>query len=218
MALDTPVAARPSSLAQRVPVFAVAVSFVGLGIGLMVEARLGVSPNDVTNTGLAERTGLTVGAAAWIVAGVVTALAWVLGRRATIATLLTSIGVGAGIDIALAVLPTPDSVVARAAVMTLGLVVLWIAITGIVASNIGIGPIELMMLALTDRGMKLHVARWTIEIALLVVGILLGGSVGVGTAAFAVGTGPVLAVTIPWATRVLRTTVQRPIEVAACGP
>jgi uncharacterized membrane protein YczE len=75
-----------------------------------------------------------------------------------------------------------------------------------------------MMLALTDRGMKLHVARWTIEIALLVVGILLGGSVGIGTAAFAVGTGPVLAVTIPWATRVLRTTVQRPIEVAACGP
>ena len=43
-------------------------------------------------------------------------------------------------------------------------------------------------------------------------------AVGLGTAAFALCTGPVLAVTIPWATRVLRTTVQRPTEVAACGP
>jgi uncharacterized membrane protein YczE len=156
--------------------------------------------------------------AAWIVAGVVTIAAWLLGRRATISTLLTSVGVGAGIDAAIAVLPTPEPVLTRAAFTALGLVVLWIAITGIVASNIGIGPIELMMLALTDRGMKLHVARWTIEVGLLVVGFALGGSVGIGTAAFAVGTGPVLAVTIPWATRVLRTTVERPVEIAACGP
>jgi uncharacterized membrane protein YczE len=99
-----------------------------------------------------------------------------------------------------------------------GLMVLWVAITGIVASDIGIGPVELVMLALTDRGMKLHVARWSIELVLLGVGFALGGSVGLGTAAFALGTGPVLAVTIPWSTRMLRTNVQRPTEVAACGP
>jgi uncharacterized membrane protein YczE len=75
-----------------------------------------------------------------------------------------------------------------------------------------------MMLALTDRGLKIHVARWGIEIALLVVGVVLGGSVGIGTAAFAAGTGPVLAVTIPRATRALGTEINRPTEVAAAGP
>ena len=119
---------------------------------------------------------------------------------------------------ALDLLPSPDTTLARSVLTLLGLVVIWVAITGIVASDVGIGPIELMMLALTDRGLKIHVARWGIEIALLVVGVALGGSVGIGTAAFAAGTGPVLAGTIPWATRALGTEISRPPEVAAAGP
>ena len=202
----------------RVAVFAVSVMLVGLGVGLMVEGDLGVSPNDVTNTGLAERTGMTVGAAAWTIAGITGAMAWILGRRATIATVLASLGVGAGIDVALDVLPSPDPLLARLGFMVLGLVVIWIAITGIVATDVGIGPIELLMLAVNDRGVKLHVARWVIEIGLLAAGFALGGAIGLGTAAFALGTGPVLAVTIPWATRVLGTDLKRPVEVAACGP
>jgi uncharacterized membrane protein YczE len=145
-------------------------------------------------------------------------MAWILGRRATIATVLASVGVGAGIDVALDVLPSPDATLARLGFMVLGLVVLWTAITGIVGTDLGIGPIELLMLAINDRGVKLHVARWAIEIGLLAVGVALGGAVGLGTAAFALCTGPVLAVTIPWATRVLGTDLTRPVEVAACGP
>jgi uncharacterized membrane protein YczE len=218
MAVDVAAPRRSVSTITRMGVFAVSVMLVGMGIGLMVEGDLGVSPNDVTNTGLAERTGITVGAAAWIVAGTTGAMAWILGRRATIATVLASVGVGAGIDVALDVLPSPDAIVARLGFMVLGLVVLWIAITGIVGTDLGIGPIELLMLAINDRGVKLHVARWAIEIGLLAVGVALGGAVGLGTAAFALCTGPVLAVTIPWATRVLGTDLTRPVEVAACGP
>jgi uncharacterized membrane protein YczE len=218
MAVDVAAPRRSVSTITRMGVFAVSVMLVGMGIALMVEGDLGVSPNDVTNTGLAERTGITVGAAAWIVAGTTGAMAWILGRRATIATVLASVGVGAGIDVALDVLPSPDAIVARLGFMVLGLVVLWIAITGIVGTDLGIGPIELLMLAINDRGVKLHVARWAIEIGLLAVGVALGGAVGLGTAAFALCTGPVLAVTIPWATRVLGTDLTRPVEVAACGP
>jgi uncharacterized membrane protein YczE len=211
--------ARPRSSAPiRVVAFAISVALVGLGVSLMVESDLGVSPNDVTNTGIAEKFGMTVGAAAWTLAGICTVIAWILGRRATWATLLASLGVGAGIDLGLELLPSPDQLLGRAAFLVVGLVVIWIAITGIVATDIGIGPIELLMLALTDRGMKLHVARWAIEAVLLAVGWLMGGSVGVGTAAFAFLTGPVLAVTIPRATRMLGTRVTQPVEVACAGP
>ena len=218
MALDVAAPPRAASTPMRVALFASAVALVGLGVALMIEADLGVSPNDVANTGLAETTGMTVGAAAWTLAGICGALAWLLGRRATIATALASVGVGAGIDVALTALPTADHIVSRIAFALLGLAVIWIAITGIVATNLGIGPIELLMLALTDRRLSIQVARWTIELVLLGAGFLLGGSVGIGTAAFALGTGPVLARTIPWATARLGTTVTRPTDVAAAGP
>jgi uncharacterized membrane protein YczE len=205
-------------LPVRGAIFAGSVALVGFGVALMVESDLGVSPNDVTNTGLAEQTGWSVGLCAWLLASFVTVLAWVLGRRATIATLLASLGVGVGINLALSILPTPDALPGRVAMCVAGLVVLWIAITGIVATDVGAGPIELLMLALTDRRMSIHVARWLIEAVLLVVGALLGGSVGVGTAAFAFGTGPVLAVTIPWSTRRLGVDLRQSPEIGAAGP
>jgi uncharacterized membrane protein YczE len=123
-----------------------------------------------------------------------------------------------GIDVALAVVPDGTSVPSRIVLLVGGLAVIWAAITGIVASAIGLGPIELLMLALTDRGIRLHVARWGIEIALVAIGAALGGSLGVGTVAFAVGTGPVLAWSLPTATRWMGTELARPPASAAAGP
>jgi len=181
-------------------VYAVAIWSVGTGVGLMVEAHLGTAPNDVLNTGLGSTLGIGVGTAAWLTGVVAMALAWALGRRPRVATVLGSVVVGLSINATIAVLPTPHGLPVRMLFLALGLVVVWGAITGVVSADVGAGPLELVMLGVMDRGVGIRVARWAEEGTLLVLGLLLGGSAGVGTALFALGTGPVLAVTLPWAT------------------
>jgi uncharacterized membrane protein YczE len=99
--------------------------------------------------------------------------------------------------------------------LCVGLLVVWAAITGVVATDVGAGPLELLMLAIIDRGVSISVARWGIELGLLTIGLLLGGAAGVGTAIFAFATGPVLAVSLPWAASKLGTHLTQPADIAA---
>ena len=62
-----------------------------------------------------------------------------------------------------------------------GFVAAFLAIAIGVASNLGTGPIELVMLGLHDKGMGMQTARWLIEGLMLLAGILLGGDFGVIT-------------------------------------
>jgi uncharacterized membrane protein YczE len=202
----------------RIAVYVLAISLVGLGVGLMVTAELGVAPNDVMNTGLGEVLGIGVGTAAWLTAVVAMALAWILGRRPRAATVIGGVIVGFAINGALAVLPTLDALAGRVGFLVLGLIAVWAGITGVVAADVGAGPLELVMLALMDRHVDIRIARWGIELTLLAIGLALGGAAGLGTAIFAFGTGPVLAFTLPRATAVLGTDLRNPAEVAAVGP
>jgi uncharacterized membrane protein YczE len=205
-------------VAARAALYLVAIGAVGAGVALMVEAHLGVAPNDVLNTGLATTIGIGVGTAAWLTGVVAMALAWVLGRRPRVPTILGSFLVGFAINGGVAVLPTPEVLALRGGFLLLGLVLIWAGITAVVAADVGAGPLELVMLGLMDRRVGIRIARWGIELTLLTLGLLLGGAAGLGTALFAFGTGPVLAVTLPWAAARLGTELQQPTEVACAGP
>lgn len=206
-----------AALSVRAAVYLIAISIIGLGVALMVSAELGVAPNDVLNTGLSDKIGFGVGTAAWLTGVVAMVLAWVLGRRPRLATVVGGMIVGLSINASVAALPSPDPFAWRIAFLALGLAVVWAGITGVVAADVGAGPLELVMLALMDRGVSIRVSRWAIELTLLVMGLALGGSAGFGTAVFALGTGPVLAVTLPPATRRLGTQLTQPTDVASAG-
>ena len=202
---------------MRVAVYTLAIWSVGLGVSLMVEGDLGVAPNDVLNTGLAETLDIGVGVAAWITGVVAMALSWLLGRRPLVATVIGSVVVGLSITWALALLPTPEHLAVRIGFVALGLVVVWVGITGVVSADVGAGPLELVMLGFMDRGISIRSARWGIELTLLLIGLVLGGAAGIGTAVFALGTGPVLAIALPRAVARLGTHLSQPTEVASAG-
>jgi uncharacterized membrane protein YczE len=126
--------------------------------------------------------------------------------------------VGFAINAAIEAIATPEAIGVRIVYLAVGLLVVWVSITGIVSADVGAGPLELLMLAFMDKGVSIAVARWGLEIGLLVIGLLLGGRAGLGTVLFAVLTGPVLAFTLPRATAVLGTELSQPTEVAAAGP
>ena len=79
-----------------------------------------------------------------------------------------------------------------------------------VATTLGTGPMELLMLGLHDKGLSMQVARWGIEVVIVTGGILLGGEIGAGTILFVLLTGPVLARTLPPMVRFMGTEVMTP--------
>lgn len=192
---------RPRPWQVRVLAFFTGTLLVGAGIGIMVTANLGVAPTDVLSTGIAELLGINVGLAAWAMGTLLTFVAWGAGRPPTLGTFLGSVLVGSGAAAMLGALPEVEALPMRVGFLAVGLAVIYAGIGAIVASAGGTGPLELLMLALSDRGIPLHRARWLLEGTLLVAGTALGGQLGLGTVLFAVLTGPVLAWLLPPATR-----------------
>ncbi len=202
-------------LPARVTTYLIATVLVGVGVALMVRAKLGVAPNDVLNTGLAETVGVGVGTASWITGAVAMALAWVLGRPPRVPTLAGSVVVGLSVNATMAVLPDVAPIAARVLLLGGGLVAVWTGIVGVVAADVGAGPLELIMLALVDRGAGIRPVRWGIELTLLAVGLALGGDASVGTVVFVLATGPVLAWALPPACHRLGTTLTAAADLAA---
>lgn len=186
-----------------------AVCAVGIGISLMVRAGLGVAPADVLATGGAEQLGIGVGTMGWINGFAFTALAVAFRRPPQWGTLLGTVLVGQAVNVALPLIPDSDLLVARVPMMLGGMALLYLAISVGVATTLGTGPMELLMLGLNDKGLSMQAARWGIEGVVVTGGILLGGQIGIGTVLFVLLTGPVLARTLPPVARYMGTEVTR---------
>jgi uncharacterized membrane protein YczE len=169
----------------------------GISDSMLLLAGLGVDPWDVLHQGLARRTGVPVGTWA-IIVGVVVLLLWIpLRQRPGIGTLCNVIVVGAVIDAVLAVVSPPHSLPVQAAVMVSGVVLNGVATGLYIGAGLGPGPRDGLMTGFAARGHSLRLVRTCIEITVLAAGWLLGGTVGVGTVAYAVCIGPLAHVFVP---------------------
>ena len=169
----------------------------GLGISLLIEAHLGAAPWDVFHQGLAELTGISVGTIIVIV-GVAILLLWIpLRQKPGVGTLLNALEIGVTVDLIMPLLPSTDLLVVRVGYMLAGIVVVAIGSGLYIGSGLGAGPRDGLMMGLGRMGLSVRVARTAIEITVLVIGVLLGGTVGVGTVAFTFGIGPLVQVFLP---------------------
>jgi uncharacterized membrane protein YczE len=164
----------------------------GTSIAVMVRAGLGLGPWDVLHQGLSRQTGLPLG---WIViaVAVVVMLAWIpLRQRPGLGTLSNVVLVGLAVDAALAVLPRPESLPVRSVFMVTGIVSNGLATALYIGANLGPGPRDGLMTGLAQRGHSIRLVRTMIELAVLTVGWALGGTVGIGTIAYALSIGPLI--------------------------
>ncbi|MBK8836324.1 MAG: hypothetical protein IPO29_16270 [Anaerolineae bacterium] len=174
----------------------------GVGIALMKHSDLGLGPWEVLNDGLSRITGVSLGTVG-IVVGVPILLLWLpLRERPGIGTILNIIVIGVVINEMLRLLPplavfqalTPGApFLPQGLEMALGIGVIGFATALYLGANLGAGPRDGLMMGLTRRtGWSLRLTRTLIEVVVLAIGWLLGGSVGVGTLAFALCIGPVV--------------------------
>lgn len=163
----------------------------GVAIALMIEGAVGASPWDVFHLGVARHVPLSFGVVMIIVA-VVVLLAWIpLRQMPGLGTLANTLLLGPFADINLALLGTPESLPVRCAYLLGGVLVCALATALYVGAQLGPGPRDGLMTGLARRtGWSIRRVRTVIEVAVLAIGVLLGGTVGVGTVVFALGVGP----------------------------
>ena len=193
-------------LALRLANLYVGLVLFGLSIALMISAHLGLAPWDVFHYGLALQTGLPIGIVVNIVGAAVLLLWLPLRQRPGVGTVSNVIVVGLAADAGLALLPQPASLAPRAVFLILGVLLNGVATGLYIGARLGPGPRDGLMTGIARRGHSVRVVRTSIELVVLAVGWLLGGTIGVGTVLYALGIGPLAHFFIP------RLTVAEPVD------
>ena len=190
-------AAPRSGLTARLVQLVAGLVLFGASLALLVRSELGLDPWDVFHQGLAVATGLSIGVCT-IVAGVVVLLLWIpLRQRPGIGTVANVILIGVSLDAVLFLIPVTGDLVLRWVYLVAGIVLNGIATGAYIGAGMGPGPRDGLMVGFARRGRSLRVVRTSIEVTVLVVGWLLGGTVGIGTVLFAVTIGPIVHRTVP---------------------
>ncbi|WP_159618705.1 YczE/YyaS/YitT family protein [Arthrobacter zhaoguopingii] len=170
----------------------------GFSLAMMIRATLGVSPWDVLSQGSSIQTGIPFGYMTNII-GAVVLLLWIpLRQKPGVGTVLNVLLVGPSAEIGLAVLGEPEALWARILLFSGGLVLLAVASGLYIGARLGPGPRDGLMTGLHRRfGLPIWLVRTAIEGTVLLLGWLLGGSVGIGTVAFALLIGPLISLVLP---------------------
>ncbi|MFC7060734.1 YczE/YyaS/YitT family protein [Halobacillus seohaensis] len=192
--------------------FIVGLILLGLGISLTMQVKdFGIGPWDVLHYGLYKQFGLTVGT--WsIIAGLLIVMisSIVLKKMPQIGTVLNMVLIGVFIDFFNWILPEPEWLVSKIVIFILGTMIIALGIGLYVAPNIGAGPRDSLMLILTDTlQMKVSTVRNGIEIAVALLGWLLGGPVGVGTVFIALFLGAFVGYSLPLSKQLLNFLVRK---------
>lgn len=204
MAVAGKAALSPLSLRVR-PVGRLTRLYLGLiayavSMALMIEAKLGNQPWDVFHQGISRLTGLSIGSVT-VVVGIVVLLLWIpLRQRPGVGTLSNVVVIGIGVDVALAVLPTPSALWLRIAFLASGVLLCAVATGLYIGARLGPGPRDGLMTGLAARGHSIRVVRTVIEVSVVAVGFLMGGTLGVGTVLYALAIGPLVHMTLPFFT------------------
>jgi uncharacterized membrane protein YczE len=191
--LPVPADRRPA----RVALLVAGLVAYGVSVGLMLRAGLGVMPWSVLDQGLSTTFGMEIGT--WsIIVGAVVLLLWLpLRSRPGVGTLANVVLVGLSINATLAVLPAVQAVPAQVLLLAAGIVLNGLATGAYIGAGLGPGPRDGLTTGLATRGHSVRIVRTTIEVLVLAVGWLLGGTVGVGTLLYALAIGPLVHRTLP---------------------
>lgn len=187
----------PEPRTARLVSLSVGLVLFGFSLALLVSAGLGLDPWDVFHQGVAETFGLRLGGVV-IGTSLVVLLLWIpLRQPPGIGTLANAVAVGAVYEASIAVLPDVDGLGPRFGLLVAAIVLNAIGTGLYIGAGLGPGPRDGLMTGLAARGLPLRVVRTGIEVTVLVVGWLLGGTVGIGTVLYAVAIGPLVQITLP---------------------
>nr|WP_314528060.1 hypothetical protein [uncultured Brevundimonas sp.] len=174
----------------------------GLSISMIVRAGLGLDPWDVLTQGVHERfagpAGISFGMVVNLI-GLAVLLLWIpLRQKPGVGTVANVLVIGTVANFGLGWIPADLALPLRAGLLVGGIVLNGVATGAYVGAGLGPGPRDGLMTGIVARtGWPVKWVRTAIEITVVAVGWLLGGSVGLGTILYAVAIGPLVHVFLP---------------------
>ena len=170
-------------------------SLFGFGESLLIHSTIGVSPWTVLAEGLSLKLNWSVGFATFIVSVLVLSTWIFLKQKPGLGTLLNIIIIAGMIDISLFLFDfSTNSYLLNILTGILGVLFVGLGSGIYLIANLGPGPRDGLMTGL-QRITNFPIAwvRASIEISVVILGWILGGTVGLGTLIFAFGIGPAVA-------------------------
>ncbi len=170
----------------------------GVAVAMMIRAEIGLDPWTVFAQGLEKQTGISIGIIVVLI-GFGVLLLWIpLRQRPGIGTVANVLLIGPVMDLSLPFIATPDELWARILLFAGGIVLLAIATGLYIGARFGPGPRDGLMTGAHARfGWAVWKVRTGVEVTVLAIGWLLGGTVGFGTVAFALLIGPLVGQALP---------------------
>ena len=177
-------------------------AFFGFGIALFLRANLGLAPWDIFHKGLSKKLDISIGIVI-VGVGLLLLLLWIpLRQRPGVGTILNAIEIGLVVNLTKPLIGEPDQLIIRALMVIAGVLVIGLGSALYIGAGLGSGPRDGLMLGLSKRSIvgrqiSIRLARTVIELTVMVAGLFLGGSIGVGTLIFMFGIGPLVQLILP---------------------
>jgi uncharacterized membrane protein YczE len=189
---------RAGRLGRRLPQLYAGLFGYGFSMAMMIKASLGLDPWDVLHQGLTRYLPVSFGTVT-IIIGAIVLLLWIpLRQWPGLGTVSNVLVIGLAADFGLWVLPEPQSLAARIAFLVVAVVANGLAGAAYIGSHFGPGPRDGLMTGLVARtGGSVRLIRTGIEVTVLAIGFMLGGTVGVGTVLYAIAIGPLVQFFLP---------------------
>lgn len=185
---------RVIGLATRVALLIAGSTAIGAGVALMLWNDFGPGPLDVFTGAVRARTGLPLAVAVWATAAFMAVTAWALGRRPGVGTVAAPLIVGPTMQVVVALLDRfdrPTGLLGQIPVHMIAIATVGVGAGALIVSGLGAGTGELLAAAASDRSGRPEAGvRLGFEITWVVLGVLLGGPIGVGTVLVAALIGP----------------------------
>ncbi len=181
------------SLTRRLVYLYAGLALYGASMAMILRAGLGNMPWDVLHQGIAEHVHLSIGTVS-IIVGAAVLLAWIpLRQRPGLGTVSNVLVLGIVFDLVAPHLPESPALVVAIPMMLGGIVLNAFATVMYIGARFGPGPRDGMMTGLVNRtGWSVRLVRTGLEVAVVVIGFALGGTLGVGTVLYAIGVGPLI--------------------------
>ena len=182
---------------ERLLILIFGLTIFGLGDAFLIMSTLGNSPWTVLAEGISLNTPLNIGESTFIVS-VFILLLWIpLRQKPGFGTLANIVVIATAIELGLHIIPSTENLSLQLFYIFFGITLVGFGSALYITCGLGTGPRDGLMTGLHYKtGVRVGRVRLGIELIALSVGALLGGSLGIGTALFALLIGQSVAISL----------------------
>ena len=180
---------------SRVSILFFGLFIFGIGDSLLIQSGLGNAPWSVLAQGLAKTFDSEIGLLTFIVSAIVLLLWIPLKEKPGFGTVANIVIIAGAIQLGIDFIPTTENTFVGLIYVLVGIALVGAGSSLYITCGLGPGPRDGLMTALHHKtGVRVGRVRLAIEGTVLILGALLGGVLGVGTALFALLIGQSIAI------------------------